>query len=408
MATPTLVQSTRLEIVTLPASGVNVVLPAPATAGDALIAVVFGQADTNPLGQRTDTNPYFATSGNIPAPVFNDNQGNTWTIVKSLSMVDLVTGVGGAGTESDPDLSAEYPSVYIAAAVNVAANTQSLNVRANYLNQNTPWSSIVAYQVGDAVNVAGVVYVCNAAHTNHLPPNGSFWTVAASPSTDSRFAGSPGFPVFDGLNTVLLDFSGIVTAAAVDGTPVGASSTANPATAGAITTTLFGGLVIAVGLQKDSNQFSMPAGWTLAHQGKLVGSEEHFVIMYQLQGASSAATITNLALTSNVVTITAANHFFAGAQVTLAGLTTTPAINGTVLTVLAAGLSTTQFTANLTRANIGTASETGTATGFQGTVGAITPGFVNPVGRTASGFDIGPTTSAGYETIVVAAAFKHA
>jgi hypothetical protein len=73
------------------------------------------------------------------------------------------------------------------------------------------------------------------------------------------------------------------------------------------------------------------------------------------------ATITNLALTSNVVTITAKNNLATGDIVTLSGLTTTTALNGIQLTVLAGSLSPTVFTANLTHANIGTAAETGFA-----------------------------------------------
>lgn len=71
--------------------------------------------------------------------------------------------------------------------------------------------------------------------------------------------------------------------------------------------------------------------------------------------------ITNLALTSNVVTITAKNNLATGDTVKLSGLTTTAALNGTILTVLAGSLSATQFTANLTHGNISTAAETGNA-----------------------------------------------
>lgn len=67
--------------------------------------------------------------------------------------------------------------------------------------------------------------------------------------------------------------------------------------------------------------------------------------------------ITNLALTTNVVTITAANNLTVGDVVTLSGLTTTPALNGISLTVASAVAAS--FTANLTHGNIGTAAETG-------------------------------------------------
>ncbi len=77
---------------------------------------------------------------------------------------------------------------------------------------------------------------------------------------------------------------------------------------------------------------------------------------------SLGAAITNLALTSNVVTITAHNNLAAGDVVVLSGLTATTALNGFALTVLAGSLTATAFTANLTHANISTAAETGFAT----------------------------------------------
>ena len=74
------------------------------------------------------------------------------------------------------------------------------------------------------------------------------------------------------------------------------------------------------------------------------------------------AKITNLALTSNVVTITAANNLQAGDVVKLSGLTTNPTLNGVSVTVLAGGLSAASFTANLVNANISSAAETGFCT----------------------------------------------
>lgn len=73
------------------------------------------------------------------------------------------------------------------------------------------------------------------------------------------------------------------------------------------------------------------------------------------------AAITNLALTSNVITITANNNLATGDVVVLGGLQTTAALNGTVLKVISTGLSATQFEANFTHANISTAAETGYA-----------------------------------------------
>lgn len=74
------------------------------------------------------------------------------------------------------------------------------------------------------------------------------------------------------------------------------------------------------------------------------------------------AQITNLALTSNVITITAKNNLAAGDVVVLSGLTVNTALNGISLTVLAGSLSATTFTANFTAGNISSAFESGYCT----------------------------------------------
>lgn len=69
--------------------------------------------------------------------------------------------------------------------------------------------------------------------------------------------------------------------------------------------------------------------------------------------------ITNVALTTNVVTITTHNNLAVGDVVKISGVTTATFLNGLSLTV--ASSSATQFTANLTHANYGTAGDTGFA-----------------------------------------------
>jgi len=325
MATPTLVQATHNQINTLAATGLNVVLPHAASAGDAIFSIIIGQKRLDPYTQRFDTNPYNNITNAVPAPVLNDNEANTWATVATFKMIDLLESASPAPTypplsgfqpsnaapESVPDWFAEFPSIYLGAAYNVAAGTQSINVRATYLGLNNQYNSLVNYLVGDAVTVTGVngtyphqqtytTYVCikaNPVVTSGSPPvtsnkpvsNGTYWTVVATPATDARFAGGPGQDVYSGLDIVTLDFSGLL-AAPLDGVPVTGTSEANPANAGAITTTASGDLLIAVGIQKDANNFAAPNGWTVAYQGKLIGSEEHFIVMYQLAGAAGAYT----------------------------------------------------------------------------------------------------------------------
>ncbi len=64
---------------------------------------------------------------------------------------------------------------------------------------------------------------------------------------------------------------------------------------------------------------------------------------------SSVAAITGFSISSNVVTFTAANNFFAGEKVSITGLTSTAGLplDGMTLTVLATGLSAGTFECNL-------------------------------------------------------------
>jgi hypothetical protein len=69
---------------------------------------------------------------------------------------------------------------------------------------------------------------------------------------------------------------------------------------------------------------------------------------------STVADITAYSITSNVVTFTAVNNFFPGEKVSISGLTTQDGllINGSTLTVLATGLSGSQFECNFSNAGI--------------------------------------------------------
>jgi hypothetical protein len=81
---------------------------------------------------------------------------------------------------------------------------------------------------------------------------------------------------------------------------------------------------------------------------------------------SSAASITSFSITSNVVTFQASNNFIPGEQVQISGLGIGTYLNGQTLTVLQAGLSATQFSANFTYpTNVGLTNDAGTAIGLQ-------------------------------------------
>ena len=42
------------------------------------------------------------------------------------------------------------------------------------------WSSSTSYAVNDAVSLGGASYICILAHTNHTPPNATYWNVICS------------------------------------------------------------------------------------------------------------------------------------------------------------------------------------------------------------------------------------
>ena len=71
--------------------------------------------------------------------------------------------------------------------------------------------------------------------------------------------------------------------------------------------------------------------------------------------------ITNSVLTSNVMTMTAVQQYFAGSTVILQGMTNGAALNGQVASVISTGLSATAFEANLKATNIITGADTGVA-----------------------------------------------
>lgn len=48
------------------------------------------------------------------------------------------------------------------------------------INWTGAWSAVTAYELNDAVSLAGSSYICIEAHTNQTPPNATFWGVVAS------------------------------------------------------------------------------------------------------------------------------------------------------------------------------------------------------------------------------------
>ena len=74
----------------------------------------------------------------------------------------------------------------------------------------------------------------------------------------------------------------------------------------------------------------------------------------------NSAAITNIALTSNVVTVSCVNKFFVGQNIFMNGLTTNTVLNNVNLVIVTCSGS--QFTAAFTHGNIVSGSDTGVAT----------------------------------------------
>jgi hypothetical protein len=91
--------------------------------------------------------------------------------------------------------------------------------------------------------------------------------------------------------------------------------------------------------------------------------------------------ITAFSITSNVVTFTVNNNFTAGETIPVWGLSTGTYLNGFAFIVNSAGLSSTQFSANLinTHANVGLTSDSGNATR------GVYPGPITALGTCTAG-----------------------
>ena len=48
------------------------------------------------------------------------------------------------------------------------------------------WSGATAYTVGDVVTLSGSSYVCVLDHTNHTPPNATYWQLLAGVGAPRR------------------------------------------------------------------------------------------------------------------------------------------------------------------------------------------------------------------------------
>ncbi len=191
----------------------------------------------------------------VDAGTASRNSGNDWTIAANLNLADsdyTVVTVPPPGGSPYPSakwsIDGYYPSVYVFVSENVSAGTYKVTLNSCY-NSTT------------------------------VRPGG----LAA------------GKPIFDGgVNFGATVFHGMGGATA-DGSAT-AVSTANPAVTAPIVTTGSGDLVFVVGLQKNANglglgtDVSLTSGYSMVSNGKLVGSQAHFLVEWGIQTASGSYT----------------------------------------------------------------------------------------------------------------------
>ncbi len=79
------------------------------------------------------------------------------------------------------------------------------------------------------------------------------------------------------------------------------------------------------------------------------------------QPTCMVAPITSFSITSNVITFQANNSFTAGEKIVISGMVNGTYLNGVSLTVLATGLSSTQFECSFTNANVASTPDSGVA-----------------------------------------------
>jgi DNA-binding beta-propeller fold protein YncE len=156
--------------------------------------------------------------------------------------------------------------------------------------------------------------------------------------------------------------------------PIYVVSQGNPARIYALSQATNGGPGEAVAIETTGNTISatLPVGSGPVY-GVMTADTRRVFVLNQTDGTVSVInsqtnmldrfgpSITGFSIAGNVVTFTAQNTLQAGTSVTISGLTAATYLNGQTLTVLPAGLSSTQFEAAFTHANVASTADSGTA-----------------------------------------------
>lgn len=182
---------------------------------------------------------------------------------------------------------------------------------------------------------------------------------------DFRFAGASAFVLQTGSSALSSGAAVDLSISPINGGSAGISVSGSTATVQTLDPHQFsvGQTVFLSGLSDSKfnstltfNVTTRASAWTGGFTILTVADQFHFTFAAP---SATTATVTNIAITTNVVTVTAANSYKVGQQVLFAGVGTNTFLNGQVLTIASA--SSTQFTAAFQHADVTSGADTGTA-----------------------------------------------
>jgi hypothetical protein len=315
--------------------------------GETLIAIALGLKDYDPFDLLHSTTAYpgylLGINDYNPNPVIADFAGGVSVDIVATSVTSNVITV----QYTNPNATSYFATTQSVTLTNTqesAVNGQTVVVASVAQVEGSTWKFTAplttanysnADDTGDATP-AGNAYVLQA----NLNQFGSDYTVSATPPTapnpypsvkwsldgflpsvviwsavgvaagtyninlNSMFVAGTvpqwqyGRPIFDGgVNFMVIKFTGMTAASGDGGSVSSSSSTANPAVGTAFITTGTGDLVIAVGLQKSANGIGLGTdgtltapGYQMVANGKLVGSEAHYLVEWGIQTAAGSYT----------------------------------------------------------------------------------------------------------------------
>lgn len=335
---------------TIPNANCNPVIPSTAGAHQFATAISAGGVVTYTQPAFTDISGT-ATTGQLPATVAYTNVANTFT--------------------ANPQTFGTIGTAIINAGSTTTSGAIVGGVAFNSTNQYTTMIGVVTPRLGDEVNGWTLDYQDEFFYASQQGATVTFTTPPDVGNANNMFV--------DDTNTALWNTGDAIpfmqitvdyTTTKAGSIPSRGNGFFNPALTfrqgGNFLTYLQTEFWVVTSQTYTPNNFAITGNvlsfvTTAATSNYIVGQQVSFT------GATTAtflnvATTTNIALTSNVVTVTCANAFLVGQTIKLAGLTTATFLESQILTVVSA--SSTQFTAAFTHANYVSAADTGTAAPF--------------------------------------------